>query len=94
MISIRKILKRVHETSEYIGKSRALAGLRTMDPHWLDKYGYSIDALNRGVDAWPWRKDEPSEAGVETAATVTTLRSGSDAPAPDHAGDPDHEDAA
>ena len=94
MISIRKMIKRFHETSLHIGKARALAGLRMMDPKWLDEHGYSIAALNRGVDAWPWRKDEQPKNGTETAATVTTLRSGSASPAPNHAGDPDHEDAA
>lgn len=42
-----------------IAKARVQSTLLTMGPEWVEKYGYSYQALRRGVDAWPWR--QPTE---------------------------------
>jgi hypothetical protein len=34
-----------------------------MGPEWVERYGYSREALRRGIDAWPWRQPQEAKTG-------------------------------
>ena len=53
------------------GKAQALARLMELDPRYLEEYGFSLEALQQGISAWPWRKPEPTavtELGLDLPA--------------------------
>ena len=56
----KKMIHRLQVLLENQGKARALASLREIDPRLLEEYGFSIEALDQGIGAWPWRKPEPA----------------------------------
>ena len=86
MLSIKNIVNTIQETFMAQAKARTLAHLRSMDRKWLDERGFSLEALDQGVNAWPWRKPEPSPADM---AAISDLNL--DVPA---ANEVDHRDAA
>lgn len=70
MVSIKNAIKAMQEALELKGRAKALGVLRTMDRRWLEENGYSIEALEQGISAWPWLSTEGADRQVSAVTEM------------------------
>lgn len=72
MIKLLKIRESLAGYFDAVSRARVLSTLLTMGPEWAERYGYSYQALRRGIEAWPWRQS--AEKTVEEKEIRRAIR--------------------